>query len=79
MLGKWKIKKIELKPCPSMEQKNENDKPTHWTLGWSGTLELGFPNGKYLPRRAAIILYPQYFDKKGEPIKSALPIGRSRQ
>lgn len=61
-------------------QKEETQKrtPTHWTLGWSCTLELGFDDGKYLPRKAAILLYPQYFDEKGEPIKSALPIGRSR-
>jgi hypothetical protein len=60
-------------------QKEENQKrtPTHWTLGWSCTLELGFDDGKYLPRKAAILLYPQYFDEKGEPIKSVLPIGRS--
>ena len=60
------------------KKKPKSEHPTHWTLGWSCTLELGFDDGKYLPRKAAILLYPQYFDEKGEPIKSALPIGRSR-
>lgn len=53
--------------------------PTHWTLGWSLDLELGFDDGKYLPRKAAILFYPQYFDEKGEPIRDALQIGRSKR
>lgn len=51
--------------------KNE---PTHWCLGWSLQPELGFPDGKYLPRKAALILYPQYFDEKGEPKLDMLPL-----
>lgn len=47
--------------------------PNHWALSWSGTIELGFPDGKYLPRKAALIIYPQYF-KDGEPILDMLPI-----
>ena len=60
------------------KKQHKSDQPTHWTLGWGFTLELGFDDGTYLPRKAAMLLYPQYFDEKGEPIKSALPIGRSR-
>ena len=50
------------------------EKPTHWCLGWSLNMELGFDNGKYLPRKAALILYPEYFDDNGEPIKDMLPL-----
>lgn len=50
------------------------NKPTHWCLSWALTLELGFNNGKYLPRDAALILYPEYFDKNGEPKLDMLPI-----
>ena len=57
----------------------KNNEPTHWTLGWSMDLELGFDDGTYLPRKAAILLCPQYFDENGEPIKDALPIGRSNR
>lgn len=65
----------------AVEQWNKiaSGQPTHWTLGWSFNLELGFDDGKYLPRKAAILLYPQYFDEKGEPIKDALPIERSNR
>ena len=60
--------------------KNKNkvkaDRPTHWTMGFSLDLELGFGDGTYLPRKAAVLLYPQYFDENGEPIKSALSIVR---
>ena len=65
-----------------MNKKNKkppNDNPTHWTLGFSLDLELGFDDGKYMPRKAAILFYPQYFDKNGEPIRDALPIGRSKR
>lgn len=50
------------------------DKPTHWCLGWSLNLELGFDDGKYLPRKAALIFYPKYFDENGEPKLDMLPI-----
>lgn len=50
------------------------DKPTHWCLGWSGNLELGFDDGKYLPRKAALILYPEYFNESSEPKLDMLPI-----
>lgn len=53
----------------------EKETPTHWTLGWSLEAELGFSDGKYLPRKAALILYPEYFDEQGEPILDMLPIG----
>ena len=47
--------------------------PCCWTLGWSMNIELGFSDGTYLPRRVALILYPQYF-KDGEPILDMLPM-----
>ena len=49
-------------------------KPTHWTLGWDLNIELGFNDGRYLPRRAALILYPEYFDEHGEPVFDMLPV-----
>ena len=52
------------------------EKPTHWTLGWSLEVELGYDDGTYLPRKAALILYPEYFDENGEPILDMLPIGK---
>lgn len=52
------------------------EKPTHWTLGWSLEAELAFDDGKYLPRKAALILYPEYFDENGEPILDMLPVGK---
>ena len=52
------------------------EKPTHWTLGWSLDIELGFNDSRYLPRKAALILYPEYFDENGEPILDMLPIGK---
>lgn len=54
-------------------------KPTHWTMGWGGTVELGFDDGKYLPRKAALILHPEYFDENGEPILDMLPIGKPKK
>ena len=51
-----------------------NMQPTSWTLSWGLTLELGFSDGTYLPRKAAKILYPDYFDSRGNPILSMLPI-----
>ena len=50
------------------------DKPTHWCLGWSGNLELGFDDGTYLFRKAALLLYPEYFNESGEPKLDMLPI-----
>lgn len=47
--------------------------PCHWTLSWGGTIELGFADGTYLPRKAALIFHPQYF-KNGEPILDMLPM-----
>jgi hypothetical protein len=49
-------------------------KPTCWVLGWSLDMELGFDDGKYLPRKAALLLYPEYFDENGEPIRDILPL-----
>lgn len=54
------------------------EKPTHWTLGWSLDVELGFSGGKYLPRKAALLLHPEYFDENGEPILSMLPVGKPK-
>jgi hypothetical protein len=45
-------------------------------LGWSLEAELGFNDGKYLPRKAALILYPEYFDESGNPKMDMLPIGK---
>lgn len=59
-----------------MKKRNEKKGPTCWTMGFSLDLELGFDDGTYLPRNAALLLYPQYFNEIGEPIKSALPIVR---
>ena len=50
------------------------NKPTHWCLGWSLDIELGFDDGKYLPRKAALILYPEYFNENGEPKLDMLPM-----
>ena len=47
-------------------------------MGWGGTVELGFDDGKYLPRKAALILHPEYFDKNGEPILDMLPVGKPK-
>lgn len=55
------------------------DKPTCWTLGYSFKPELGFADGKYLPRDAAKILYPEYFDENGEPKLDMLPLDRQRR
>lgn len=48
--------------------------PNRWTLSWSLNIELGFPDGTYLPRKAALILHPEYFDENGEPILDMLPM-----
>ena len=52
------------------------NKPTHWTMGYSLDAELGFDDGRYLPRKAALILSPEYFEENDEPIFDMLPIGR---
>ena len=57
-----------------MKKQKMKNKPTCWTLGWSFNVELGFDDGTYLPRKAALILYPKYFDENGEPILEMLPI-----
>lgn len=51
--------------------------PNHWALSWGGTIELGFPDGTYLPRKVALIIHPQYF-KDGEPILDMLPIDKPK-
>lgn len=53
--------------------------PTKWVLGWSGDIEIGFDDGKYLPRKAALILYPEYFDEQGNPIKDKLPFDKPKE
>ena len=53
--------------------------PTKWVLGWSGDIELGFDDGKYLPRKPALILYPEYFDEQGNPIKDKLPFDKPKE
>lgn len=50
------------------------DAPSFWTLGWGLTVELGFSDGRYLPRESALLLYPEFFGKDGEPIMERLPI-----
>ena len=52
------------------------ENPTHWTLGWGLDVELGFDDGMYLPRKAALILYPEYFNEHGEPILDMLPMDK---
>ena len=57
-------------------KKVDTSKPTYWTMGWGGDPELGFSDGTYLPRKAALLLHSEYFDKNGNPILSALPVGK---
>ena len=45
-----------------------------WTMGWSGEVELGTGDGYYIPRKAAVILHPEFFDEDGNPIIDALPM-----
>lgn len=52
--------------------------PTHWCMGWSGTVELGYQDGTYLPRKAALMLHPEYFNEDGEPILGKLPFDRPK-
>lgn len=54
-------------------------KPTHWCMGWGCTVELGYQDGTYLPRKAALILYPEYFNENGEPILEKLPFDRPQK
>lgn len=58
----------------STKNKVDIHTPTCWTLSWAGTVELGFADGKYLPRKAALLIYPDYFDENGEPILDKLPM-----
>ena len=51
----------------------------YWTMGWSGDVELGVGKGYYLPRKAAVLLHPEYFDKDGNPILTALPMDGERK
>lgn len=51
-----------------------DNRPTHWCLGFSLDIELGFDDEKYLPRKAAVKLYPEYFDENGEPKLDMLPM-----
>lgn len=60
------------------KEKKKTNKPTHWTLGWSLEPELGFDGGTYLPRKAALLFYPEYFDENGKPILDKLPVGKTR-
>ena len=52
------------------------EQPINWCLSWAGTVELGFADGKYPPRDAALILYPEYFNENGEQILEKLPFDR---
>ena len=52
--------------------------PNRWTLGWSLNIELGFPDGTYLPRKAALVLHPEYFDENDEPILDMLPMDKPK-
>ena len=54
-------------------------KPTHWTMGWNGDVELGFNDGTYLPRKSALILFPEYFDKDGKPMLNLLPVEKFKK
>lgn len=56
----------------------DTSKPDHWALSWSLTIELGFPDGTYLPRQAALVIFPQYF-KDGEPILDMLPMDKPKE
>lgn len=58
--------------------KEKSNQPTHWTLGWSLEPELGFDDGTYLPRKAALLLNPEYLDENGNPKLDMLPIGKPR-
>lgn len=63
-----------------VKNKDKNKKPTHWTLGYSFKPELGFDDGTYLMRKAARILYPEYFNEIGEPRLDMLPLyGQDRK
>lgn len=63
----------ETKTEKEIKKHHKDKKPTYWCMGWYGTVELGFDDGTYLPRQAALILYPEYFDYNGEPILGMLP------
>jgi hypothetical protein len=54
------------------------EQPTCWVLGWSLNPEIGFADGKYLPREAALLLYPEYFDADGKPKLDMLPLDKPK-
>lgn len=62
---------------PEEHELVDTSKPSCWTLGWSGTIELGFLDGTYLPRQAALVIFPQYF-KDEEPILDMLPMDKPK-
>lgn len=57
----------EIVKIKKREKKHSDKQPTCWTLGYSFKPELGFDDGTYLIRKAAKILYPEYFNELGEP------------
>ena len=69
-----------LKKLFEVEEKEPVDTsiPDCWTLSWSGTIELGFPDGTYLPRRVALMTHSEYF-KDGEPILDMLPMDKPKE
>ena len=69
------MKKIKIKNIFKKKEKKNNSIPDRWTLSWGFTIELGFPDGTYLPRKAALLLHPEYF-KDGEPILDMLPMDK---
>ena len=70
---KWLRKLFEVEDCRPAATLS----PCCWTLSWIGTIELAFPDGKYLPRHLALMSYPQYF-KDGEPILDMLPMNKPK-
>ena len=83
-LERLEIKKKQLRLGIHAHQKKEAKQmgkqlPAKWVLGWSGDIELGFDDGKYLPRKPALILYPEYFDEQGNPIKDKLPFDKPKE
>lgn len=57
----------------TLKEKPKKLFPSCWTLGWSGQIELGFEDGTYLPRKTALLLFPEYFTYSGCPIYEKLP------
>lgn len=71
------LKKNKTKNSKGDIKENRNE-PSCWTLGWSADIELGFGDGTYLSRKAALLLHPEYFDKDGNPILEMLPIDKPK-